>query len=169
MCWRSHGRLLESFGRLKQAMVRLTMIDSQRPKSFHGFRKLRPLKALVLSLSLAAFSPPASAQLFPFLFPSSPNRQGATNPEPRPNPHEPPAPHFSKFEARRIRHTCAGHANERGLKGAERSAYLTHCYFGRVSHRGLRLACHKEAAAKGLDKNAQRDFVRECVKERAKD
>jgi hypothetical protein len=76
------------------------------------------------------------------------------------------APHFSKLEARRIRHVCFGRANEQGLRGAERSAFLSHCYFGRVSHRGVRHACRKEGSAKGLDRSALRDFVRECVKER---
>jgi hypothetical protein len=96
----------------------------------------------------------------------APERRGPTNVEPR-APHEPAAPHFSKFEARRIRHACVGHANERALRGADRSAYLSRCYFGRVSHRGLRHACQKEALAKGIDKAAQREFVRECVKERS--
>jgi hypothetical protein len=76
------------------------------------------------------------------------------------------APHFSKLEARRIRHLCFGRANEQGLRGTERAAFLSHCYFGRVSHRAVRHACRKEGAAKGLDRSALRDFVRECVKER---
>jgi hypothetical protein len=75
-------------------------------------------------------------------------------------------PHFSKLEARRIRHVCYGRANEHGLKGVERSAFLSRCYFGRVSHRSARYACQREGAAKGLSKSALRDFVRECVKER---
>jgi hypothetical protein len=76
------------------------------------------------------------------------------------------APHFSKLEARRIRHLCHGRANEQGIRGAERTAFLSRCYFGRVSHRGVRHACQKEGAAKGLERPALRDFVRECVKER---
>jgi hypothetical protein len=96
-------------------------------------------------------------------------RRGAADADNRSAPHELPPSHFSKFEARRIRHACVGRANDRGLRGGERSAYLSRCYFGRVAHRGLRLACQKEAAAKALDRNAQREFVRECVRERARD
>ena len=81
---------------------------------------------------------------------------------------EGPAPHFSKFEARHIRHICYGRANERGLKGSERAAFLSHCYFGRVSHRAARHACRKEGAAKGLDNAALHDYVRECVRERSR-
>jgi hypothetical protein len=98
----------------------------------------------------------------------SPDHHGAANPDSR-AAHEPPAPHFSKFEARRIRHGCVGHANERGLKGPERSAYLSRCYFGHVSHRGIRHACQKEAVAKGVEKAAQRDFVRKCIIERSRE
>lgn len=75
---------------------------------------------------------------------------------------------MSKFEARRIRHACREHANERALRGAERDAFMLRCYFGRVSHRGLRKDCAQQGEAKGLDKNALRDFVRDCVKDRAR-
>ena len=71
----------------------------------------------------------------------------------------------SKFEARRIRHTCQERANERGVKSAEREAFLTRCFFGRSALRGVRRDCAKLGVAKGLDKPALRDFVRECVKE----
>jgi hypothetical protein len=71
----------------------------------------------------------------------------------------------SKFEARRIRHTCQERANERGVKSVEREAFLTRCFFGRSALRGARRDCAKQGAAKGLDKPALRDFVRECVKE----
>ncbi len=71
----------------------------------------------------------------------------------------------SKFEARRIRHTCQERANERGVKSAEREAFLSRCFFGRSALRGVRRDCAKQGAAKGLDKPALRDFVRECVKE----
>lgn len=78
-------------------------------------------------------------------------------------------PRLSKFEARRIRQACRERANEHSVKGAERDAFLTKCYFGRVSHRGLRRECAQQAAGKGIsDKNAVRDFVRECVKERSR-
>ncbi len=71
----------------------------------------------------------------------------------------------SKFEARRIRHTCQERANERGVKSAEREAFLTRCFFGRSAQRGVRRDCAKQGAAKSLDKPALHDFVRECVKE----
>jgi hypothetical protein len=132
------------------------------------FYETRSVAAFLLSVFLAAAACPASAISAPTQQPTpSPNRHGATNAEPRTS-REPLASHLSKFEARRIRHACTGRANERGLKGAERSAYLSRCYFGRVSRRGLRQACQKEAATKGLDKTAQRNFVRECVKERSR-
>ncbi|MGA8171401.1 MAG: hypothetical protein WB816_11325 [Methylocystis sp.] len=71
----------------------------------------------------------------------------------------------SKFEARRIRHTCQERANERSVKGGEREAFLTRCFFGRTALRGIRRDCARQGAAKGLDKPALREFVRECVKE----
>ena len=73
---------------------------------------------------------------------------------------------MSKFEARRVRHRCRDRANDRGLKGPDRDAFISKCYFGRVLHRGLRHDCAKEGEAKGLDKAALRDFTRDCVKER---
>jgi len=72
---------------------------------------------------------------------------------------------LSKFEARRFRHACQERANERAFKGAEREAFLTRCFFGRVAQRGLRRECAKQGTAKGLEKTALHEFVRECVKE----
>lgn len=74
--------------------------------------------------------------------------------------------HLSKFEARRIRHACVGRANEGGLSGSERDAFLAQCYFGRVSHRGQRKECRQQGLAKGLEKTQLRDYIRECVKEK---
>jgi hypothetical protein len=74
--------------------------------------------------------------------------------------------HLSKFEARRIRHACVGRANESGMTGSEREAFLAQCYFGRVSHRPQRRECRQQGIAKGLDRTALRDFIRDCVKER---
>ncbi len=97
--------------------------------------------------------------------PQPPTKPPAASGAPAAKPHE----RLSKFEARRIRQACRDRANERGAKGQEREAFLTRCYFGRVSHRGLRRECAQQAAAKGLtDKTAARDFIKECVKERAK-
>lgn len=73
---------------------------------------------------------------------------------------------LTKFEARKIRHACYGGANERVLGGAEREAFLTRCYFGRVSHRVERQHCRQQAAARGVERAAMRDFMRECVRER---
>jgi hypothetical protein len=42
---------------------------------------------------------------------------------------------------------------------------LTRCFFGRSALRGVRRDCAKQGAAKGLDKPALHDFVRECFKE----
>ncbi len=118
------------------------------------------LGALLLS---AAVEDRALAQSQQAKAPAAENQTQANTP---PKAAHEAAPHFSKLEARRIRHVCYGRANEQGLRGAERSAFLSHCYFGRVSHRGVRHACQKEGSSKGLDRTALRDFVRECVKER---
>ncbi len=114
--------------------------------------------ALLLCSGALAQAPRPDAQP-----PKTPASAGASAAKPA---HE---PRLSKFEARRIRHACRERANERGAKGQEREAFLTRCYFGRVSHRGVRRDCAQLAAAKGVtEKNAVRDFVRECVKERTK-
>jgi hypothetical protein len=84
-------------------------------------------------------------------------------------PRSAPAPKsvvgVSKFEARRMRHACQERANKESLKGSEREAFLTRCFFGRAVTRKLRHECRKQALAKGVDKSALRDVVRECVKE----
>ena len=54
---------------------------------------------------------------------------------------------------------------KRGVKSAELEAFLSRCFFGRSALRGVRRDCAEQGAAKGLDKPALRDFVRECVKE----
>lgn len=74
---------------------------------------------------------------------------------------------LSKFEARRIRHACQGRANEKALNGAEREAFLARCYFGRLSHRAERQQCRQQAQAKGVEKAALRDYIRECVRVRS--
>ncbi len=76
-----------------------------------------------------------------------------------------PLPRISKFEARRFRHACQEKANERGLKGVEREGFLTRCFFGRRAQRGARRECTKQGIAKGLDKAALHDYVRDCLKE----
>ncbi len=78
------------------------------------------------------------------------------------------APKVSKFEARHMRHACREKANERGLRGSDRDSFLTKCFFGRRAQRSDRRECAKQAAAQGLDKAAQRDFERECLKRRAR-
>lgn len=97
---------------------------------------------------------------------ASPPPAAATEPAPNPNPSPPATPKptlsVSKFEARRMRHACLERANKEGKKGAEREAFLTRCFFGRAAHRHQ---CRKQGLAKGLDKTALHDFVRECVKE----
>lgn len=120
--------------------------------------------ASLILMGLAVMAPPALAQ--------TPGRSVATDPTPAASapaakgPHE-HARHLSKFEARHIRHSCQGRANEKGLSGGEREGFLAKCYFSRVSHRGVRRECQLQAAAKGIDKSAVRDYVRECVKERS--
>lgn len=82
---------------------------------------------------------------------------------------EPARRRLTKYESRKARHACAARAGERGLAGAERETFVANCYFNRLAHRGERQRCRQEAAAKGIDKSALRDFVRECVKERSRE
>jgi hypothetical protein len=84
--------------------------------------------------------------------------------------HEPAPRRLTKFEARKIRHLCSGRAVERGLSGAERDAFLTSCYFGRVSsYRAERQQCRQQAATQGLvERTAVREFVRDCVRDKAR-
>jgi hypothetical protein len=72
---------------------------------------------------------------------------------------------LSKFEARRIRHSCQQRANDPALKGSDREAFLARCFFGRSAQRHQRRECAKQGAAKGLDKAALHEFIRECAKE----
>jgi hypothetical protein len=64
-----------------------------------------------------------------------------------------------------MRHACQERANKDSLKGPDRDAFLSRCFFGRAATRKLRHECRKQALAKGVDKTALRDFVRDCVKE----
>ncbi len=79
--------------------------------------------------------------------------------------HDAAASSLSKFEARRVRHTCQQRANDRALKGSDRDAFLARCFFGRSAHRAARRECFKQGRTKGLDKAALHEFVRECAKE----
>jgi hypothetical protein len=74
---------------------------------------------------------------------------------------------ISKFEARTIRHSCRDRAQQRGLAGSEREAFLSRCFFGRAGRHDMRRACLQQGAAKGLDKGALELFARDCVKERS--
>lgn len=115
----------------------------------------------VLALALAT-APSLAAQDHPLPAP----QQGASVAGPR---SESLRRRLLKYESRKIRHACAAHAGERGLAGAERDAFIAGCYVGRLGHRGERQRCRVEAAAKGVDKSALRDFVRDCVKERTRE
>ncbi len=121
--------------------------------------------ASLILIGLSVMAPPALAQ--------TPGRSVATDLPPvasapaAKGPHE-HARHLSKFEARHIRHSCQGRANEKGLSGAEREGFLAKCYFSRASHPGARHECQLQAVAKGIDKSGLRDYVRECVKERTR-
>ncbi len=84
--------------------------------------------------------------------------------------HPPPAAaatsssNLSKFEARRVRHACLEHANEKTLKGKEREEFLTRCIFGRSAmRRTVRRECRKQGLAKNLDRAALRDFIHQCA------
>ncbi|MBY6241011.1 hypothetical protein [Methylosinus sp. Sm6] len=98
--------------------------------------------------------------------PSVSPQQGVSVAGPRP---EAGRRRLSKYEARKARHACAARAMERGLAGAERENFVANCYFSRLAHRGERQRCRQEAAAKGIDRSALRDFLRGCVKERSRD
>jgi len=93
--------------------------------------------------------------------------QNHTRPQPVAGKTDNPA-RISKFEARKARHVCRDRANEKGLKGSDRDAFVGRCYFGRLSHAGVRRECVRAGEAKGIAKAALRDFVRDCVKERTK-
>jgi len=153
-------------------MIRDNGID-QSPR---GAARSPKLAAAGLALVLLAAAAGAQAQ---------PRNQAApaTGAEPRvhaPAPAAPPtaanaakpkrdsAGRLSKFEARRIRQSCRSRANESGLRGTEREAFLSKCFFGRVSHRALRRECAQQGAAKGLAGGPLREFTRECVKERSR-
>jgi hypothetical protein len=97
---------------------------------------------------------------------SPPAQQGVASPR---SAHEPLRRRLTKYESRKMRHACAARAGERGLAGAERDAFIAACYAARLSHRGERQRCRQEAAAKGLDKAALRDFLRDCVKDRSRE
>ncbi len=129
----------------------------------HRFARLAALVSVVAALSAAA---PAFAGASGRAAP--PDAAPAVVPNAAKPAHEPGPRRLSKFEARKIRHVCYGRANERGLSGGEREAFLSRCYFGRVSYRVERQQCRQQAAAKGIDKATLRDFMRECVKERVR-
>ncbi|HXY58964.1 MAG TPA: hypothetical protein VEH76_10315 [Methylocystis sp.] len=117
---------------------------------------------LPLAVSLAIASP-ASAQTQP---PAPAGQAVATDNDESGHVRLQHAPKVSKFEARRIRHACRERANERGVKGAEREAFLSRCFFGRRVTRKERRECAKLAAAQGIgDRTAQREFVNKCVRE----
>lgn len=92
----------------------------------------------------------------------------ATARAPAKTAHEPARRRLSKFEARKIRHACQGRANERGLAGPEREAFLARCNFSRLTYRVERQQCRQQAAAKGIERAGLRDFLRECVRERTR-
>ena len=75
-----------------------------------------------------------------------------------------PASSLTKFEARRVRHTCQERANEKALKGKEREEFLVGCIFGRsAQRRAVRRDCRKEGVAKGLDRAPLHDFIHQCA------
>lgn len=138
----------------------------KRPPDFldaQGVVFLGLLRASAAALALWAWPASAASDR-----PAAPTLQGVTVAAPRPG-HETGRRRLSKFEARKIRHACYARADERGLKSGEREAFVANCYVYRVAHRTERQRCRQEAAAKGIDKTALRDFLRECVKERARD
>jgi hypothetical protein len=95
-----------------------------------------------------------------------PGQQGVA---PSRGAHEPLRRRLTKYESRKMRHACAARAAERNLSGAERESFIAGCYASRLSHRGERQRCRQEAVAKGLDKATLKDFLRDCVKDRARD
>lgn len=123
-------------------------------------RSVTPSIALCLLLAAAS---QLSAQ--PQQQPAGPAVAADESAHPK-TPREAGGAKVSKFEARHIRHACRERANERGVKGSDREAFLSRCFFGRRVGKKERRDCAKLAAAQGLDKAAQRDFVRECVRQR---
>jgi hypothetical protein len=124
-----------------------------------------PARAQPQEAQPAPSSPPAAeAQPHPTPAPGATAPPAAVQPRQGPSSAGKPI-NLSKFEARRVRHHCVEIANVRGFKGAERESFLTRCFFGRAATRAARRECTKQGVAKGLDKAALHDFVRECVKE----
>ncbi len=141
---------------------------------FRGAGLALAIGLMVLAIAIGAApvlaqpSPQPSPQPLPQAVPPAAQAPGPGGPPPLAAPGKAfHAGRLSKFEARHIRHFCRDSLKERGLKGGERDAFLMKCYFGRVSQRALRHECRREGEAKGVEKNALRDYTRACVKERA--
>lgn len=142
----------------RDALARRFQMKKTSAPHIHFSAPAPGLRILLLGAGLFLIAPQGAASAAP----ASPTPAASAK-----SGHESPG-HISKFEARRIRHACRDRANDGGLRGGDREAFLTKCFFGRASHRGLRKECAQHGEAKGLDKAALREFVRDCVKERSR-
>jgi hypothetical protein len=131
--------------------------------SHDGAIRRRSAAAALGLLAMAVATQPALAAAERSVAPA---QQGVAQPR---GAHEAPRRRLTKYESRKMRHACAARAAERGLAGSERDAFVAACYASRLSHRGERQRCRQEAAAKGVDKSALRDFLRDCMKDRSRD
>jgi hypothetical protein len=74
---------------------------------------------------------------------------------------------LSKFETRRIRHTCRDEANK-SVTPAGRKDFMSHCLSEHFSARRFTRECKSAAELKSLDKSARDEFLRACVAEKLK-
>jgi hypothetical protein len=73
---------------------------------------------------------------------------------------------LSKFEARRIRHSCQGEANKTSLGGAARTTAVTNCVSSRFAARRAWSECKRKVGARSADKKSRDEALRSCVAER---
>jgi hypothetical protein len=73
---------------------------------------------------------------------------------------------LSKFEARRIRHSCHDEASRAGLGNAAKTAALTNCVNTRFAARRAWNECKRKFGVKGGDKKTREEAIRACAAER---
>lgn len=73
-----------------------------------------------------------------------------------------------KVSAKVAREECRNSAKSEGLKGADRAKAVSDCFKKQrpdlAQKEDARVACMGEAKTKGLDKDARRSFMKECMK-----
>jgi hypothetical protein len=130
-----------------------------RSGSSHGGFLPRPILAAgVLLFSVMAACCPAQAQ--------AARDAIAENAQKAPQGGEKTGANLSKFEARRIRHSCHDEASRAGLANAAKSAALTNCVNTRFAARRAWNECKRKFGVKGGDKKTREEAIRACAAER---